>query len=138
MDLKELASQMVMQKIGAANDQGNAASALDELMGSSGGFNLNELVGQFTGASGDLAAKAKSWLGDGANESISASQISDALGSDKVEAFARKLGIGAEEASSGLSDILPQLIDKSSRGGQLLDSVGGKEGLFSLASKFFE
>ena len=138
MDLKEFATQIVMQNMGAAQDKGTAASALDDLMGGSGGFDLGDLIGQFTGPGGELAEKAKSWLGDGANASISASQVREALGSDKVEAFARKLGIGADEASSSLSDILPQLIDKSSRGGELLDSVGGKEGLFNIASKLFK
>lgn len=137
MDLKELATQMITQKLGAANDTGAAASALESLTGG-GGFDLGDLVGQFTGSGGDLAEKAKSWLGDGANESISASQLQEALGSDKVAEFAQKLGIGADEASSGLSEILPQLIDKSSRGGELLDSVGGADGLFSLASKVFK
>ena len=35
-----------------------------------------------------------------------------------------KLDVGREEASAGLSKILPQLIDKSSQGGNLLVSVG--------------
>ena len=138
MDLKEFATQLVMEKIGAAKDKGAAASALENLTGGSKGFDLGDIVGQFTGSGGDLANKAKSWLGDGANDSISASQVEEALGGDKIEAFARQLGIGKEEAGNSLSDILPQLIDKSSRGGALLDSVGGKEGLFSIASKFFK
>ena len=138
MDLKKLATQIIMDKIGSANDEGAAASALDELTSASGGFDLGAIVGQFSGSGGDIAAKARSWLGDGANDSISASQVTEALGSDKVEAFARKLGIGPDEAGSSLSDILPQLIDKSSKGGALLDSVGGADGLFSLASKVFK
>lgn len=138
MDLKDFATQLVMEKIGSANDKGAAASALDNLTGGDKGFDLGGLVGQLTGSGGDLAAKAKSWLGDGANDSISASQVQEALGGDKIEAFARQLGIGTEEASSNLSDILPQLIDKSSKGGELLDSVGGSKGLFSIASKFFK
>lgn len=138
MDLKALATQMVMDKIGAANDPQKAESALGELMGSGDGLDLGRIVGQFTQSNGVLAAKAMSWLGDGDNEPVTASQVQDVLGSEKVEAFAGKLGVGTEEASSSLSDILPQLIDKSSRGGELLESVGGKEGLFSLASKLFK
>ena len=138
MDIKSLATELILSKIGAANDSGAAESALDDLVGGSGGFDLGDIVGQFTGSGGDLAEKAKSWLGDGGNESISAEQVQDALGSDKIEAFASKLGIGREEASSGLSQVLPELIDKSSQGGNLLDSVGGVSGLAGLASKFFK
>ncbi len=138
MDIKSLATQLLMSKIGTANDSGAAASALDDLVGGSKGFDLGDIVGQFTGGAGDLASKAQSWLGDGSNESISPAQIQDAIGADKIEAFAAKLGIGRDEASSSLSQILPELIDKGSRGGNLLDSVGGAGGLAGLASKFFK
>jgi len=138
MDIKSLATQLIMSKIGGANDSGAASSALDDLVGGSGGFDLGDIVGKFTGSGGDLASKAKSWLGDGGNEAVSASEIQDAIGSDKIEAFANKLGIDKEEASNGLSQILPDLIDKSSKGGNLLDSVGGVSGLAGLASKFFK
>ncbi len=138
MDIKSLATQLILSKIGGANDSGAAASALDDLVGGSGGFDLGEIVGQFTGSGGDLASKAKSWLGDGGNEPVSANEIQDAIGSDKIEAFAQKLGVDREEAASGLSQILPDLIDKSSAGGNLLDSVGGVSGLAGLASKFFK
>jgi uncharacterized protein YidB (DUF937 family) len=137
MDIKSLATQLLISKIGGANDPGAAESALDDLVGGSGGFDLGDIVGQFTGVGGDLASKAKSWLGDGANDSISPAQVQDAIGGDKIEAFASKLGIGQEEAGNGLSQILPELIDKSSQGGNLLDSVGGAKGLAGLASKFF-
>jgi uncharacterized protein YidB (DUF937 family) len=138
MDLKSLATQLIMNKIGAANDASAAESAVGELLGGTDGFDLGSLVGQLTGAGGDIAQKAQSWLGDGANESISSSQLQAALGADKIDAFAQKLGINREQASSGLAETLPQLIDKGSRGGSLLDSAGGPAGLIGLASKFFK
>lgn len=138
MDIRNLATELVMSKINGANDSAAAASALDDLAGGSKGFNLGDIVGQFTGAGGDLASKAKSWLGDDSNDAISPAQVQEAIGGDKIAAFASKLGIGRDEASSSLSEILPQLIDKSSRGGSLLDSVGGAGGLAGLASKFFK
>lgn len=138
MDIKSLATQLIMSKIGGAKDSGAAASALDDLVGGSKGFDLGDILGQFTGAGGDLASKAKSWLGDGANDEISPTQVQDAIGGDKIEAFAKKLGIGRDEASSSLSQILPQLIDKSSKGGSLLESAGGVSGLAGMASKFFK
>lgn len=138
MDLKSLATQLVMEKLGGAKDSATTESALGELVGGGDDFDLGAVAGQFTDAGGDIAEKAKSWLGDKGNDSISASQVQDVLGSDKIEGFARKLGIGKEEASDGLSEILPQLIDKGSRGGNLLDSVGGVSGLTGLASKFLK
>ena len=138
MDIKSLATQLLMSKLNGANDSGAAETALDDLVGGNKGFDLGDIVGKFTGGNNDLASKAKSWLGDGANDSISPSEIQDAIGSDKIEAFASKLGIGREEASNKLSEVLPELIDKSSQGGNLLDSVGGVSGLAGMASKFFK
>lgn len=137
MNFKDLAAQVVMSKIGGANNSSEAGSALDELVDGDKSFDLGDIVGKFTNSGGDLASKARSWLGDGANESISPSQLQDAIGIDKIESFAKKLGIGTEEASGKLSEIMPELIDKSSSGGSLLDSVGGVKGLRGLASKFF-
>ena len=138
MDIKKLAVEMLTAKMGSDGDAGAAESAVSELVGRGKDFDIGDLVGQLTGAGGDIASKAESWLGDGANEAISASQLQDAIGGDKIDAFAAKLGISREDASGGLSELLPQLIDKSSKGGSLLDSVGGAGGLASLASKFLK
>ncbi|MDH3751609.1 MAG: YidB family protein [Gammaproteobacteria bacterium] len=137
MDFKSLATKVLMEKIGSAKNSGTAESALDALVGGNKGFDLGSVVGQFTGGGGDLAKKAASWLGDGSNDAISPSQLQDAIGGDKIDAFASKLGIDREEASNSLSQILPELIDKSSQGGSLLGSIGGRAGLAGLASKFF-
>jgi len=139
MNFKDLAAQLVMNKIGGANNYGDATSALDDLVDDSKGFDLGKIVDQFQRSGGDLADKAKSWLGDGANESISASQVQDAIGSEKIEAFAKKIGIEFGEASDKLAQILPELIDKSSQAGSLLNSLGSKSGLLAgFASKFFK
>ncbi len=138
MDIKKLAMEMLMKKMGNNSDQGAAESALSGLVGPGNDFDLGGLVGQLTGAGGDVAGMAKSWLGDGDNDAISASQIQDVIGGDKVSAFASKLGISRDEASSGLSEMLPQLINKSSKGGNLLDSLGGFGGLAGMASKFLK
>ena len=137
MDLKQMATQMLMSKLGGNADSGAAQSAIDNLLGGDdGGSPLAGLVEKFSG--GELAGAAKSWLGDGANEAVSADQIKSALGSGQVADFASKLGIDQGQAAESLSDFLPDLIDKTSRGGELLESVGGLKGLGGLASKFFK
>jgi uncharacterized protein YidB (DUF937 family) len=107
-------------------------SALSGLTGGSGGFDFSSVV-EHLGSSG-LGEIAKSWLGDGANQSISPEQIGNALGSEQLSQFASKLGISTEEAAGGLSDALPQMVDKASSGGSLLESLGGVEGVMGMAS----
>ena len=111
-------------------------SALSGLTGGSGGFDFSAVVERL-GSSG-LGDIAKSWLGDGANQSISPEQIGNALGSDQLSEFAAKLGISNEEAAGGLSDALPQMVDKASSGGSILESLGGVEGVIGMASKLFK
>lgn len=137
MNFKDLATQVLMNKIEGANKSGDAESALDSLVDGSKGFDLGEIVGKFQASGGDLAKMAKSWLGDGTNDSISAAQVKEAIGGDRIADFARKLGIGADDASERLSEVLPELIDKSSQGGSLLDSIGGKGLLAGFATRFF-
>ncbi len=136
MDLKDIAIKMVMEKFGGTGDSDASKSALNELVTGNGSFDIADLVKKFTGAGGAIEKKTESWLGDGANDAISTSEIKDVIGSDRIDAFAAKMGMSAGEASGGLAELLPQLIDKSSRGGSLLDSVGGAGGLAGMASKF--
>ena len=138
MTFKGLATQVLMSKIERANNSDNAAAALDKLSRNGKGFDLADIVSEFQGFGGEVARKAKSWLGDRANKPISASQVQDALGSHKVAAFAMKLGIDRDEASEKLAKILPELIDKSSQGGYLINSVGKKSFLAGFTSRFLK
>lgn len=138
MNFKDLAAQVLQNKLEGTNSSGDAKSALDSLIDGNKSFDLGEIVGKFQSSGGDLAKMAKSWLGDGDNDSISASQIKEVIGGDKIAEFAKKLGIGADDAGEKLSEILPELIDKSSQGGNLLDSIGGKGLLAGFATRFFK
>ena len=110
------------------------SGALSELTGGAG-LDLGALVTSIT--AGGLGDIVQSWLGDGVNSQISPEAVSAVLGSEKVAGFASQLGISVEEAAGGLSEALPQMIDKGSSGGSLLDSFGGVEGILGLAGKLF-
>ncbi|HIE39974.1 MAG TPA: DUF937 domain-containing protein [Thiomicrorhabdus sp.] len=110
-------------------------SALSNLVGGEGGFDISSLLSNLQG--GDLLGMAQSWLGDGDNQAIDGNQIMSLFGSDKVSAFASQLGMSESEAVGGLTDAIPQMIDGASSGGSILDSVGGLEGAMGLAGKFF-
>ena len=120
---------------GSNLDLGSLTSALSGLTDGDGGFDLGGLMKNLN--AGGLGDMAKSWLGDGANMGISADQIGSVIGSDKLSEFASKLGLSVDEAAGGLSDALPQMVDKGSSGGSLLDSIGGLEGALGLAGKLF-
>ncbi len=134
MDIKKLAIGLVAQKLGGNNAA--VGAVMGNLLGGGGGdLDVGSLVSGLQ--SKGLGNIAESWLGDGDNAEISADQIKDVLGGDKVAAAAAELGTDEGSLLSGLQDALPQLVDKSSSGGSLLDSVGGLGGVANIAKKLF-
>lgn len=145
MDMNELltmGAKAFMDSQGSGNAGSNLdisalTSALSGLSGGTGssGINIGAIISSMQG--GSMGNMLQSWLGDGQNDSISGNQISDLLGSDKIAAFASQLGLSQDEAIGGLQDAMPQMVDKASSGGSLLDSVGGMSGALNMAGKLF-
>lgn len=141
MDIMNLATQLLASKLGNASGGGNqdlVQSVIGGLLGGSGeqGIDLGSLVGNLQNSGlGDIA---ESWLGDGDNARISRSQIEGLLGSDKIQQAASQLGADQNDLLRGLQNMIPQVVDKSSSGGNLLDAVGGIGGLANLAGKFLK
>ena len=128
-----IAKSMLAKKLGA--DSGAVGGVLDGLLGGGDKADIGGLVsGLKEKGLGDIA---ESWLGDGENKEISAEQLKESLGADEVAQAAEKLGADEESLLGGLKDALPQLVDKASSGGSLLDSVGGLGGLGGMAKKLF-
>lgn len=148
MDMSDLlkmgANAFIKSKLsgdaGSGLDLGSLTSALSGLTGGGddneeGGFDIGSLLGKMQG--GGMAEIAQSWLGDGDNAPVEQNQITEMFGADKISEFASKLGLSEEEAVGGLQDALPQIVDKASSGGSILDSIGGIGGALKMAGKLF-
>lgn len=136
MDVMKLATGLLAKKLGG--NLGGAAlnQAMGSLLGQSkeGGLDIGNLVnGLQSKGLGDVAS---SWLGDGENAEISADQLKDVLGGEKISQAAAELGTDEGLLLAGLQDAIPQMVDKSSSGGSLLDSLGGLGGVANMAKKF--
>lgn len=59
-----------------------------------------------------LGGIVQSWVGTGQNQTISAEQLQQVLGSDLVEQLAAKLGMGAPDLLHKLAQVLPQAVDE--------------------------
>jgi uncharacterized protein YidB (DUF937 family) len=68
-----------------------------------------------------------SWLGNGANKSVTADQVKNAIGDDSLTEFAQKAGLSLADAGPALAAVLPSLIDKLSPEGKMPD-VASLEG----------
>ena len=110
---------------------------LDSILGSLGGGSAQggspllklalQLVQQNGGLEGllaklqqaGLADKAASWVGTGENLPVSADELGKALGAGSLGDLAGKLGLSQGDALSGLTSLLPTLVDKMTPGGQV-------------------
>jgi len=84
MDIKSLATSLLLKKIGG--NSGAVNGVMDSLIGDGDKMDIASLVGGLQ--SKGLGDIAESWLGDGANKEISAGQLKDVLGADKISAAA--------------------------------------------------
>jgi uncharacterized protein YidB (DUF937 family) len=124
---------------GGQASQGTAALmqlALQLLAGNAGtgersGGGLLELLQQFQQAG--LGAQADSWVGTGQNMPISPEQLMQVFGRGRIEQMAASTGMGVDQVSSGLSDLLPQLIDRVTPQGQV--EAAGLEGALADLSR---
>jgi len=69
--------------------------------------------------SSGLGRQADSWVSTGQNLPISAEQISQVLGGANLGDLASKIGLPTGTATSGLAELLPQLIDNMTPQGQV-------------------
>ena len=93
---------------------GSVLAGQNQQSGCLGG--LGGLLDQFTRAGAGNAAQ--SWVGSGANQSVSPDQVTQALGPDVIGQIASQLGVGHGDAAGGIAHILPELIDKLTPHGQ--------------------
>ena len=66
-----------------------------------------------------LGEAADSWVSTGRNQPVSAEQLQASLGDSLLPGLAAQLGITPQQASSGLADLLPQIIDHRTPDGRL-------------------
>ncbi|MEZ5492885.1 MAG: YidB family protein [Gammaproteobacteria bacterium] len=132
MDIMDIAVKALGSRLGNSGQNADLVkSVIGKLVGSGDSLDLNGLVNGLKEKG--LGNIADSWLGDGENGAISINQVKEVLGGGQVADAAQRLGTDEGSLLDGLKEILPEMVDKSSRGGSLLDSLGGLSG---LARKF--
>ena len=83
-----------------------------------------------------LGGLAASWVGTGQNLPITADQIQNVLGSEKVKELAAQAGISPEVAGTALSQLLPALVDKLTPNGQIPQHASVLESCLSMLQSF--
>lgn len=103
--------------LGGGGAQGNLVNAVVGLLGNQQAGGLAGLTQQFAGKGlGDIV---NSWVGTGQNLPITPQQIQQVLGGDMIGQLASKAGLSADQVTSQLSNLLPNIIDKLTPDGQI-------------------
>jgi uncharacterized protein YidB (DUF937 family) len=117
--LDTLVTSAVTSALGgnANNLTGNLVKGVVGMLTSGSGGGLNGLVDKLQQSGlGDVAA---SWIGKGDNKPISANQIIEALGQDKVDELAQEAGIPADKGAEVLSEVLPNVVNEMTPDGEV-------------------
>jgi uncharacterized protein YidB (DUF937 family) len=134
---------------GSGGGAGRTGGGLEDILGQvlgggqrGGGGGLSDLVAGMRGGGGGagqaglgplgglleqmqqagFGEQARSWVGTGQNMPISPDAVDQIFGQDGVEAIARRAGLTPRQASEGLSELLPEVVDRVTPGGRVPDA----------------
>ena len=110
---------------GASRGSGNILLQLAlSMLQQNGG--LEGVLGKFR--QNGMGHQADSWVSTGQNMGISPDQLQQVFGSGAIDDVASKLGMSHEQASSSMSQVLPELINQLTPQGEVTsesnDSIG--------------
>ena len=104
---------------GPRSGGGGLGDILGQVLGggtaSGGGTGLGGLLEQMQKAG--FGEQAKSWVATGQNMPISPDAMKEIFGKDGLEEIARRTDLTPQEASVGLSQLLPEVVDRVTPGG---------------------
>jgi uncharacterized protein YidB (DUF937 family) len=66
-----------------------------------------------------LGQHADSWVGTGPNMAVTGAQVQQVLGGDALSGIAARLGIPVQQAGASMAQLLPELINQLTPGGQM-------------------
>ncbi len=126
---------------GMLNDLGGNGTMLAALLPMA--FQLIQSQGGLAGLaakfqSAGLGEQVQSWVGTGVNQAISGEHVAQAVGGDTLAQLAEQLGLPQEKVSSGLAEVLPEIVNQMTPHGSVPDNHEQmlSQGLAALSKMF--
>lgn len=118
---------------GSTSGQSPLALAALQVIQQQGG--LPGIISKFE--HGGLADQAGSWVGTGSNIPITGGQLQEILGTGSIGQIAQQLGLSHADASAGLAQMMPQLINHLTPNGEIPADHGEmvKQALSTLSAR---
>ena len=126
------------QALGTGQRGGGLGDILGQVLGGAGGGGgLGGLGGLLEKLNqGGYASHAQSWVGSGQNMSISAGAIRDVFGQQGLAAIAQQTGLSESDASTGLAQLLPEVINHVTPQGRVPEHSELESALEGLMRQF--
>ena len=122
----------------APNAGGGLGDLLGQVLGGVGGGGgaaggLGGLLEQLQRAG--FGEQASSWVGRGANKPIPPDAMPQVFGREGIERISRQAGISEDEVSHGLSQLLPEVVDRVTPDGKVPDATALTNSVDDLARR---
>jgi uncharacterized protein YidB (DUF937 family) len=102
--------------------------------GASGAGGLGGLLEQLSRAG--FGEQADSWVARGPNKTISPDAMTQIFGRDGLAQISRQAGVSEDEATRGLAELLPEVVDHVTPEGSLPDGASLTNNVNELARRF--
>jgi uncharacterized protein YidB (DUF937 family) len=108
------------QVLGGGGGRGSLGDMIGGVLGGGAAGGLGGLLGQMERAG--FGDQARSWVGTGENMPISPEALGQVFGQDGIDEIARRAGLTPDQASRGLSELLPEVVDRVTPDGRVPDA----------------
>jgi uncharacterized protein YidB (DUF937 family) len=113
---------------------GGLGDILGQVLGGGSGGGLGGLLEQFQRAG--FGDQARSWVSTERNQPIPAEAFEQVFGRGGIAEIARRTGLSEQDASRGLSRLMPEMVDRMTPDGQVPDNSSLEASVDSLAKRF--
>jgi uncharacterized protein YidB (DUF937 family) len=115
---------------------GGLGDILGQVLGGAGGGSAGGLGGILAQVQrAGFGEQAASWVSRGANKPISPDAMTQIFGRDGLEQISRQAGLSQDDASRGLSELLPEVIDRVTPDGDVPDADALTRSVADLARR---
>jgi uncharacterized protein YidB (DUF937 family) len=118
----------IMTKLGGQQGQEGGVASVQRMISASGG--LHGLTSKLS--SKGMGKQVQSWVGTGANQPVTGTQVRQAMDPAHLQQMAKQAGMTPEETSDHVARALPELVNQATPHGQIPESDPFAKGLDSV------
>jgi uncharacterized protein YidB (DUF937 family) len=122
--------QDILGKLGGQQGQEGGVATIKKLFGSDG---MQGILSKLN--SNGLGQQVQSWIGRGQNQSISGTDIQQAVDPTTLQQTAQQQGMSPEELSNQVAQALPEMVDQATPDGQMPSQDPFTQGFSALRKK---